>query len=886
MHTVASAWATEERAVDEAGHSGDPGTANGGTGGEPVNGWLPPNSPWSNAGAALDPEDDDDVPAWRRPSQEIRPFTRQQFPPERPSGDVTRRPPERQSGEINRFPGTTSGNVRVPGSTSGQVPPPRPEMPRPETSRPETSRPETSRPESPASPPPWSSGRARYADLLAHLSPNGHEPSLQPGPVPSAPPAATSDPFGPDPSRAASLRPGMLRPEAPRAPGFPPRPDTLEDQRRTSEMRAIDAPAPSSAPPYPYEGDLDDDPRDHLRPPVVQQRAAVPLTRSFPAVRPAAPGDRRLDWNEARHALEPNTPPGSHPPVESSAPTVERRPSGEIGPVRPSYDAPSYPRRFPHPDPAGPAPLPDSSTGYAPPAAYFGPSGRSTGDPGTGPSSILSRALPQRVPAEPDVPTVPEPPSVEPTAETPALARIATHLRRGDVLPADERQEGFDVNAILEAVREVEGVRDASLRSTPTGAHSLRLDLAEGADPAEVSRQVARLLQDRMGLDAAMQGGSAPPPPAPPPPAPSSPAPAARPPAPTTRPSAPSALSPAALSPAAPSALAPAASAPAASAPAALGPAALGPAALGPAASAPAAPGPAALPPAYPTQPTPSPTFPAQASPPALPGPPAPVRATASAPVVPLARSAPVSRAADPVSTPAVPVTRAASAPVSPTLPSPAAPPPPNRAAVAPVTPAAPVVPAARLPQSPQAGLASGTSAVADRPALDRPAAAGPAAAPDVAPTGGVDCGPPRPLPVGERPGPRVVIENVQVNTFGTEANVEVRLAIEGRTASGVATGPAVDGYLLRLCATATTHAVDELLSGSDHADGPARCYVEHAASVPFGAMQVAVVVLLLSCGNWVEQLAGSAVVTGDDRHAMVRATLAAVNRRLEALLS
>jgi hypothetical protein len=94
--------------------------------------------------------------------------------------------------------------------------------------------------------------------------------------------------------------------------------------------------------------------------------------------------------------------------------------------------------------------------------------------------------LPQRVPAEPDVPTVPEPPSVEPTAETPALARIATHLRRGDVLSADERQEGFDVQAILAAVREVEGVRDASLRSTPAGAHSLRLDLAEGADPAEI----------------------------------------------------------------------------------------------------------------------------------------------------------------------------------------------------------------------------------------------------------------------------------------------------------------------------------------------------------------------------------------------------------------
>ena len=83
-----------------------------------------------------------------------------------------------------------------------------------------------------------------------------------------------------------------------------------------------------------------------------------------------------------------------------------------------------------------------------------------------------------------------------------------------------------------------------------------------------------------------------------------------------------------------------------------------------------------------------------------------------------------------------------------------------------------------------------------------------------------------------------------------------------------------------------TAGAVDELLTTSDHADGPARCFVEHAAAVPFGSMQVAVVVLLLSVGGWVEQLSGSAVVSGDDRHAMVRATLAAVNRRLEALLS
>ena len=113
-----------------------------------------------------------------------------------------------------------------------------------------------------------------------------------------------------------------------------------------------------------------------------------------------------------------------------------------------------------------------------------------------------------------------------------------------------------------------------------------------------------------------------------------------------------------------------------------------------------------------------------------------------------------------------------------------------------------------------------------------------------------------------------------------------MRLAVAGQTAAGIASGPAVVGYLLRLCAMATASAVDELLTHSDHADGPAKCFVEHAASVPFGSTQVAVVVLLLSVGGWIEQLSGSAVITGDDRQAMVRATLAAINRRLEALLS
>jgi hypothetical protein len=155
------------------------------------------------------------------------------------------------------------------------------------------------------------------------------------------------------------------------------------------------------------------------------------------------------------------------------------------------------------------------------------------------------------------------------------------------------------------------------------------------------------------------------------------------------------------------------------------------------------------------------------------------------------------------------------------------------------------------------------------------------AAVDDVAP----EVSPPRPLVPSGPPGPRVIIDEVQVITQGLDATVEVRLAAAGRHAVGVANGPAVDGYVQRMCAIAASSAIDDLLARSGAEPEPGRCYVEHAAVVPFGGCQVAVVVLLLSCEGWVEQLAGSAVVTGDPRQAIVRATLAAVNRRLEALL-
>jgi hypothetical protein len=140
-----------------------------------------------------------------------------------------------------------------------------------------------------------------------------------------------------------------------------------------------------------------------------------------------------------------------------------------------------------------------------------------------------------------------------------------------------------------------------------------------------------------------------------------------------------------------------------------------------------------------------------------------------------------------------------------------------------------------------------------------------------------------RPLPGG--PGaPRVVLDQVEVSTHGTDALVEVRLSAGDGPAIGVASGPAFDGYVLRLAAVAAANAIDDLLA--DPAGVPrARCFIENATVVSMGSCEVAVVVLLLAHSGWVEQLSGSAVVNADQRQAVVCATLAAVNRRLEALL-
>ncbi|HKE64612.1 MAG TPA: hypothetical protein VKB59_08155 [Micromonosporaceae bacterium] len=373
--------------------------------------------------------------------------------------------------------------------------------------------------------------------------------------------------------------------------------------------------------------------------------------------------------------------------------------------------------------------------------------------------------LPHRVPAEPDVPFDPAEldEDLDEIADQPSgdvgrseLSRIASGLRE-EPHGTPELPEELDVAAVLAAVRQVPGVRQAQLRPNPGGVHILRLDLADDADAGLVSRLVARLLKERMGLAAEPRRSR--------------------------------------------------------------------------------------------TQAKPSDSSGARVRPVSS-------GSTATAGGARIGGGASGSGRSGMVS---------ATGPFPPS--------------------GVESLSATGYAMSDPALLPGFRSAVAGR------SGGGPVESGGYLP-GAASLGDPVPLdPVPGQP-PRIVIDQVHVSTLGTEATIEVRLQCDGETTVGRATGPAVDAYLLRLAAQAAASAIDSLLvSTCLNADQPAdsapmRCFIEHAGVVPFGTCIVAVVVVLVSGDGRIEQLVGSALVSGDPRQSIVRATLAAVNRRLEGLLA
>ena len=133
-------------------------------------------------------------------------------------------------------------------------------------------------------------------------------------------------------------------------------------------------------------------------------------------------------------------------------------------------------------------------------------------------------------------------------------------------------------------------------------------------------------------------------------------------------------------------------------------------------------------------------------------------------------------------------------------------------------------------------------------------------------------------------PGPRVVgrpsIAKMHLVSAGLDVTASVTLASAGRTATGECRGLASPSGVHRAVAVATLRAVEELVGGS------VRVELEHLEITPMGTERTVVVLLTLLTAQGSEHLTGAAAVRDDVRQAVIRATLDALNRRLELLLT
>jgi hypothetical protein len=130
---------------------------------------------------------------------------------------------------------------------------------------------------------------------------------------------------------------------------------------------------------------------------------------------------------------------------------------------------------------------------------------------------------------------------------------------------------------------------------------------------------------------------------------------------------------------------------------------------------------------------------------------------------------------------------------------------------------------------------------------------------------------------------PRLVIERVQLVSAGLTTSVTVVLGVggtAGRSVQGSADGTATTGSLHRSVAAATLRAV-EAAAG----DG-VRFDVEHVEVARTGSDRTALVVVTMVTERATQRLSGASVVREDVRQAVIRAVLAAVNRRVEPLIT
>ena len=126
----------------------------------------------------------------------------------------------------------------------------------------------------------------------------------------------------------------------------------------------------------------------------------------------------------------------------------------------------------------------------------------------------------------------------------------------------------------------------------------------------------------------------------------------------------------------------------------------------------------------------------------------------------------------------------------------------------------------------------------------------------------------------------RPAIQRMHLVSSGLDITASVTLSLNGRSAIGETTGTATQTGVQRAVAHATLRAIEQLVGGT------ARFELDHLEVAPTGRDRTVLVGVTLVTASGSEKLTGAAVVREDVRQAVIRATLDALNRRFEHLLT
>lgn len=127
---------------------------------------------------------------------------------------------------------------------------------------------------------------------------------------------------------------------------------------------------------------------------------------------------------------------------------------------------------------------------------------------------------------------------------------------------------------------------------------------------------------------------------------------------------------------------------------------------------------------------------------------------------------------------------------------------------------------------------------------------------------------------------PRPSIQRMHLVSAGLDVTATVTLGHGSMSASGESQGTATQTGVHRAVANATLRAVEGLLGHT------VRFELEHVEVVPTGRERTAIVGVTMLGNGGGERLTGAAAVREDPRQAVIRATLDAVNRRIERMLA